>query len=115
MGVRQSKERALVTRPITNSYHLDCCYATKYKYQDLQKIEMSSDSGLIPDLPDRWDPLSFTVLAQGVVSPRVILLERLMAPAKGKWVFPSRQCHPRQRRLLQMKNTLSLSHQSLLS
>ena len=40
VGVRQSKEQALVARPITNSYHLDCCYAKKYKYQDLQRIEI---------------------------------------------------------------------------
>ena len=40
VGAEQSKERVSVTRPTTDTYHLDCCYATKFKYQDLQKIEI---------------------------------------------------------------------------
>ena len=51
---------------------MDCCYATKLKDRDLQRLIQSSNSGLIPDFPDRWDLLGFTVLAQEV-SPRVRL------------------------------------------
>ena len=66
------KQRDLVIWPTTSTYNLDCYYATELKDQDLQRLIQSSNSGLIPDFPDRWDLLGFTVLTQEV-SPRVRL------------------------------------------